>query len=173
MKGMGILILVMLLSTLVASMWNSVPVIKNTAHALLDPSVGALLNWQVTPGFLLIAALITLVTTLVQKYFTDQKTIKELRNESKILSEEMKQYKDHPEKLMELQRKQFEIMGKTMPLTMRPLLYTAIPFVLFLRWFSDYFTLHPIKIVGLSWFWAYFLSSIIFSVIFRKVLKVQ
>jgi|SRR3989338_1291785 len=173
MKGMGILLLVMLLSALVASMWNSVPIIKDTAHAILDPTAGSMLDWNLSVGFLIIAALITLITTLIQKYTTDQKTIKELRQESKLLNEEMKKFKEHPEKLTELQKKQFEILGKTMPLTMRPLLYTAIPFVLFLRWFNDYFLLYPVKIFGLTWFWAYFFSSIIFSIILRKVLKVQ
>ncbi|MDP3881643.1 MAG: EMC3/TMCO1 family protein [Nanoarchaeota archaeon] len=173
MKGMGILLLVMLLSALVASMWNSVPFIKDAAHAILDPTAGSMLDWNLSVGFLIIAALITLITTLIQKYSTDQKTLKELREESKLLNAEMKKYKEHPERLTELQRKQFEILGKTMPLTMRPLLFTAIPFVLFLRWFGDYFMLHPAKIFGLSWFWAYFISSIIFSIIFRKILKVQ
>ena len=173
MKGMGILLGVMLLSMVVAFAWDSVPVIKTLAHSILDPTAGALLDWHPLFGFLLITAIIVLITTLVQKFATDQKMLKELRNESKLLNEEMKKFKDHPEKLMEIQKKQFEIMGKTMPLTMRPLLYTMIPFVLFLRWFADYFALNPFKFLGLSWFWAYFIASIIFSIIFRKILKVQ
>jgi uncharacterized membrane protein (DUF106 family) len=97
-----------------------------------------------------------------------------LKDEQKKLQEEMKQHRDKPEKMMEIQKKQFELISQTMPLTMRPLLYTAIPFVLFLRWFGDYFLLHTsVKIIGLSWFWAYLILSIILSTIFRKMFKVQ
>lgn len=173
MKGMGVLFLVMLLTTAVAFLWNGLPIVKNAVHAILDPAVGPLLAWQAAVGLIIITALITLITTIIQKYTTDQKTLKELKEEQKLLNEEMKKYKDHPEKLMELQKKSFEIVGKTMPITMRPLLYTAIPFVLFFRWFSDYFIANPVKIIGLSWFWAYLIFSIIFSTIFRKLMKVQ
>jgi uncharacterized membrane protein (DUF106 family) len=173
MKGMKILFFVMVLSMIVAFMWNSIPVVKTIVHAVLDPTAGAFLNWHVSIGMIFITFVITLITTLLQKYTTDQQTLKELKNEQKLLSEEMKKYKEHPEKLVELQKKQFELMGKTMPLTMRPLLYTAIPFVLFFRWFSDYFIANPTKIFGISWFWAYLILSILFSTILRKVLKVQ
>ncbi|MEK6893352.1 MAG: EMC3/TMCO1 family protein [Nanoarchaeota archaeon] len=170
---MKILILVMLLTTGVAILWNNLPIIKNTVHAALDPTIGIFLDWNVAIGMLVVTAIIVLITTLLQKYTTDQQTLKELKEEQKLLSEEMKKFKEHPEKIMELQKKQFELMGKTMPLTMRPLIYTAIPFVLFFRWFSDYFIANPVKVLGMNWFWAYFLASIIFSTIFRKVLKVH
>ncbi len=173
MKGMNILILVMLLTTGIAILWSNIPAIKLTVHAILDPTIGIFLSWSTTVGLLIITAIIVLITTLLQKYTTDQQTLKELKEEQKLLSEEMKKFKEHPEKLMELQKKQFELMGKTMPLTMRPLIYTAIPFVLFFRWFNDYFTANPTKVFGISWFWAYFLASIIFSTIFRKVMKVH
>jgi uncharacterized membrane protein (DUF106 family) len=173
MKGMKILILVMLLTTGVAIMWNNIPLIKSTVHAILDPTIGIFFNRNVSVGLLIITAIIVLITTLLQKYTTDQQTLKELKEEQKLLSEEMKKFKEHPEKLMELQKKQFELMGKTMPLTMRPLMYTAIPFVLFFRWFNDYFIANPEKVFGMNWFWAYFIASIIFSTIFRKILKVQ
>ncbi len=173
MKAMNILLLVMVLSTLVAFAWDGLPAVKLVVHAILDPTTGILLNWNAVIGLVIITFLITLITTLLQKYTTDQATLKELKKEQKLLSDEMKKVKAHPEKMMELQQKQLEIMGKTMPLTMRPLLFTMIPFVLFLRWFGDYFKLYPISMFGLSWFWAYFICSIVFSMILRKVLDVQ
>ena len=173
MKGMGILFAVMLLGILVATLWTNIPVIKTTVHSALDPSLGALLNWNLNLGFLIIAAFFTLITTLVQKYLTDQAALKELKHEQKILQEEMKKYKEHPEKLMELQKKSMEIVAKTFPLTSRPLLFTAIPFILFIRWFGDYFTANPVKILYMNWLFAYILFSIIFSMIFRKIFDVH
>ncbi|MBI5871717.1 DUF106 domain-containing protein [archaeon] len=174
MKGMTILFLVMLGSILIASLWNSIPAIKDSVHAVLDPTAGKLMNWNIYFGFIVVSLIITLITTLVQKYTTDQETLKKLKQEQKLLQEEMKKYKDNPEKMLEFQKKSFEIIPKTMDITMRPIIYTFVPFVLLLRWFGDYFAGNPFKFFGfLSWIWFYILSAIALSVIIRKVLKTE
>lgn len=173
MKGMGIMFLVMLLSIVVASMWQSFPLIKDAVHSVLNPSAGVLLDWNASFGLLIITAIIVFITTLIQKYATDQDLIKTIKEEQKLVQQEMKLVKASPEKSMELSKKSLELTMKAMPVTMRPLLYTIIPFVLFLRWFGDYFTTNPVQIFSFfSWFWAYLIFSIIFSIIFRKILKV-
>ena len=169
-----LIFLVMILSILIASLWDTVPAIKDSVHAVLNPSAGRLLNWNITWGMTILIFIITAITTLLQKYTTDQKTLKELKQEQKILQEEMKKYKENPAKIMELQKKQMEFLPKTMKLTMRPIIFTGIPFVLFFRWFMDYFALIPdFKFFNFfSWFWFYLIGSIIFSSILRKVFKV-
>ncbi|MBU1129278.1 MAG: DUF106 domain-containing protein [Nanoarchaeota archaeon] len=168
------IIIVMVLSLVIAGFWDSAPFLKNAVHAILNPSAGALLNWNLTWGMMVLVFLISVLTTVVQKYATDQETLKELKKEQKILQEEMKKYKDHPEKLMELQKKQFEFIPKTMKLSMRAIMFTGIPFILFFRWFMDVFTvLGEPKFFGfLSWFWFYLIFVMIFSSILRKWLKV-
>jgi len=123
---------------------------------------------------IIIVLIIALITTLVQKYATDQKTLRELKKEQKILQEEMKKYKDHPEKLMELQKQSFAFLPKTMKLSMRATAFTGVPFILFFRWFWDFFNAIPdFRFFGfLSWFWFYLIFTIIFSSIFRKVFDV-
>lgn len=79
----GIIILFLLL-------WTNVPMVSKTVHAGLDPTLGWLLNWNLTLGMLIITFFISLVSILVQKYGTDQKTLKELRSEQKKLQEESK-----------------------------------------------------------------------------------
>src|SRR3989344_5070450 len=174
MKGMTIMFLVMIASLAVAGLWQHIPILRDSVHAVLNPSAGVLLDWNVSIGLFLITALITLITTILQKYMTDQDALKTIKEEQKIVQQEMKLAKSSPEKSMELSKKSLELTMTAMPMTMRPLIYTVIPFVLFLRWFQDYFTLTPVKILGfMSWFWAYLVFSIIFSTIFRKVLKVH
>ena len=165
---------VMIISLLIAFYWNTIDVIKNSVHSVLNPTAGALLNWNLTLGMSIIIMIISIFMTLVQKYATDQKTLKEMREEQKILQEEMKKYKNHPEKVAELSRKQLEFIPRTMRLTMRPIVYTAIPLILFFRWFNDFFSaLIDFKFFGfLSWFWFYLIGTIIFSSILRKVMKV-
>ncbi len=168
------LIVVMLISLLLVWLWNKVPIISETANIILNPTLGVLLNWNITWGMLIIVVIISFIMTMIQKFATDQKTLKELKKEQKILSEEMKKYKEHPEKLMELQKKQFEFIPKTFKLTSRPIIVTAIPLILFIRWFNDYFAAMPdFKFFGFfSWIWFYILATVIFSSIFRKIFNV-
>lgn len=166
--------IVMSLSLLIAFLWDNFSFIKNTAHLILDPSVGFLLNWNLTLGMTLVILFVSLIMTLAQKYGTDQNTLREMKREQKTLQEEMKKYKEHPEKMMEIQRKQLEFFPKMLKMSMRPMIYTAIPLILFFRWFMDFFTsIGDPKFFGfLSWFWFYLLGSIIFSSILRKVMDV-
>lgn len=166
--------IVMTISLLIAFFWDSISIIKNTAGSILNPTAGILLGWNLTYGMILLVFVIAIFMTLVQKYGTDQETLRELKKEQKILQEEMKKYKEHPEKIMELQKKQLAFIPKTMKLSMRPIVYTAIPLILFFRWFMDFFSsIGDPKFFGfLSWFWFYIIGSIIFSSILRKVFKV-
>lgn len=168
------MILVMILSLVIAGCWDSVEVIKNSVHSFLDPSAGALLNWNLTWGMLIIVFIITLFTTLIQKYATDQKALKELREEQKLIQKEVEKFKDHPEKMAELSKKQLEFLPRTMKLTSRGLLFTGVPFILFFRWFHDTFTTmgDPVFLGFMNWFWFYFIFAIVFGSILRKMLKV-
>lgn len=166
---------IMIVSFFIAAFWDTLPILKNSVHCILDPTAGALLNFDLSLGMAVIVLIISFIITILQKYTTDQETLRELKKEQKILQEEMKKYKEHPEKIMELQKKQLEFIPKTMKLTMRPMIFTGVPFILFFRWFNDFFaTIENIKFFGFfeSWFITYLLLSILFSSILKKVLKV-
>lgn len=172
-KSIKALFIVMMISLGIAFFWDRVPIISDTVHGVLDPSAGVLLERNVDLGILAFAAVISLFITIIQKYTTDQETLREIKKEQKLLQKEMKNYKDHPEKLMELQKKQFASIPKTFEITLRPIMYTSIPIIIFFRWFSDYFADNPVKIFGvLNWFLAYIILSMIFTTVFRKVFKV-
>lgn len=167
--------IILIISMIIASSWDKIPAIKNSIHYILDPSAGALLNWNLNLGMIIIVFVITLLTTLVQKYATDQKTLKEMKKEQKEMQNQMKEFKNHPEKLMELQKKQMSMLLPQMKLSMRAVAYTGIPFILFFRWFNDYFAVLPEGtkfFLGMGWFLFYFIFAIIFGTIFRKYLDV-
>ena len=173
MKGMGVLFLVLLMSTMVAGLWNSVPIIKSTVHAVFDPTLGNLLDIHLQIGFVILSALISFFITLVYKYTTDQEMLKEIKKEQKIVQAQMKEFRDNPQKLLELQKKSMELIGKSLPITMRPSLYTIVPIILLFRWFGDYFISQPGHIFGMSWFVAYLVFAIVFTSLFRSLLKVH
>lgn len=170
---------VMIISLVIAFSWEKIPIIQNSVHSVLDPTAGALLNWDLTIGMVLIVLMITLITTIIQKYATDQEALRELKKQQKILQEEMKKYKDHPEKVAELSKKQLQFIPKTFKLTSRAIMFTGIPFILFFRWFNDVFTLmevtigEPVRFFGFfSWFWFYLVFAMVFSSVLRKMFKV-
>ncbi len=170
------------ISMIIVIFWNQVPIISQTVHGVLDPTFGNILNWNTSIGMLILVIILSIITTLMQKYLTDQETIRELKKDQKAIQAEMKKYKDNPDKILEFNKKQMELMPKLMELTMRPSMYTIIFFVLFFRWFGDYFTNSDAVFFGLikanssflfpGWVWFYLITSIIASSILRKTLKV-
>lgn len=168
------LVIIMLISLAIAGFWNTFPVIKNSIHAILNPSAGALLDWNVTWGMIILVAIITFIMTLAQKHLTDQDTLREMKKEQKELSEKMKKLERGSKEQMELTKKQFEVMPQMMKLSMRPMAYTGVPIILFFRWFMDYFNAIPdFRFFGFfTWFWFYLIASIIISSILRKYMKV-
>ncbi len=164
----------MSISLVLLFLWNSVPIVKNSVGAVLNPTAGALINWNMTLGSLIVFFVIALITTIVQKYATDQETLRELRKEQKELQKDMNNYKDNPKKMMEIQKSIWPTTMKIMQVSMKGSLFTIIPFLLFFRWFMDFFAVlgNPKFFGFFNWFWFYLLSILVFSSILRKALKV-
>ena len=169
-KFFFIMTIMMVISLAIAFAWDSLSVVKNSVHSVLDPSAGALIDWNLTIGMLIIVFILSMITTLLQKYTTDQETLSELKKQQKEVQLEMKKYRDNPEKVMELQRSSMPVTMKIMELSMRSALYTIIPFILLFRWFMDYFSNagNPLFFGFITWFWFYLIFAIIFSSILRK-----
>lgn len=165
--------IILIISLLIATFWNSFPIIKNTVHSILDPTAGVLINWNVTYGFLILIFIITVIMTLAQKYLTDQETMREMKAEQKKLGQDLKELTPGSPEYKEMSMKSFEFMGPMMKLSMRPMIYTGVPIILMFRWFMDTFLeLGSPKFWIFSWFWFYLIMSIIISSVLRKVLKV-
>jgi len=178
-SGFKMIIIVMVISLAIAGLWDRVGFIKNAIHFVLNPTAGFLLDWHLTIGMLIVVLVITLLTTIVQKYATDQKTLRELKKEQKEVQKQMKEFRHHPQKMKELQSKQMSFIPKQFKLSMRSIVYTGVPLILFFRWFDDYFTIlatatgEPVRFLGfMGWFIFYLVASIVFSSIFKKILKV-
>ena len=85
MRTRYVFLFVFLASILTAVFWNQVPIIKQGVHFILDPTVGNLLNWNVAIGMLITVGFLSLVMTLVQKYGTDQETLRQIKKEQNTL----------------------------------------------------------------------------------------
>lgn len=160
----------MLIAMLIAFNWDKWKWLSGPVHQALDPTLGALLNWHMEIGMIIILFVLAVIMTVVQKYSTNQEELKKLRKIQKELNKKSKEHKDDPKKAMEIQKEMMALMPKQFKLTMRTVVYTTIPFILFFRWFNDYFlAIGSPKFFGfIGWFWFYLIFFMIFSSILKK-----
>lgn len=152
---------------------------------LLDPFFNYIFGWALEYGQLyflvIIGFIVVLLTTLAQKYLTDQKEIKKLKDESKELSKQARLYKDDPAKVSELTGESFKKSMATMKLSFRPMMYTILPLLFMFAWLRSLYAVGgaffemPVVLIAFvkGWLFVYIVISVIFSMILRKVLNVH
>ena len=126
-------------------------------------------------NLLLLSFLITLIMTVLYKFLTDQKLMKELKDDMKALQKEMKLLKENPSQMMEVQKKAMEKNMKYLMQSLKPTLITFIPILIIFEWMRQYYIGlgNPDVLFGLTWIWIYILASILMSLGLRKLLKVH
>jgi len=113
-------------------------------ESLLNPVMNPLLRLPPFLAILLISFLIALTITLVYKMMTDQKLMKILKDDLKKLQKEMKEFKDHPQKVMALQKQAMEKNMKYMSHSMKPTLITMLPIIIIFGWLNAHMGYHQI-----------------------------
>tara|TARA_Y100000034_G_C6748405_1_gene332500 strand:- start:33 stop:797 length:765 start_codon:yes stop_codon:yes gene_type:complete len=97
-------------------------------------------NWAIV----LMSLIITLVTTLVYKKFTNQEILKSLKQEIKDIQQEMKEFSHDIQRTKELQKKSWEKMIQQMKQSMKPMLVTWIPILIIFAWIWTNLAYYPI-----------------------------
>jgi len=144
---------------------------------VLDSFFNAIFGWaiNISPllGIIIISLILTILVTLAYKFLTDQKMLKEIKEEMKDLRGQMKEHKGNPEKLMEIQKISMEKSMKQMKQSFKPMLLTLLPLLIIFSWLRNVY--NPIGPVlgSLTWIWVYIISSMVFSIALRKILKVH
>ena len=136
---------------------------------------GGLISYNPLYGLLLVSFLITLIITLVYKFMTNQKELKDIQDKTKEIREQMKIHKDNPQKISELQKKSLEISMGSFKHQFKPMIVTLLPILIIFGWLRDtYVNYNSLNFLGFinSWIWTYIVSAFIFSIILRKLLKV-
>ena len=113
--------------------------------------------------------IVTFISTLAQKYFTDQEHLKALKKRQKEIQAEIKKAKE-PSLMQELNAEMLELTGLMFKSSMKPLFVTIIPFLILFAWLRGIYG-DP-DVLGGSWIWYYLGYSIVASIILRKILKV-
>ena len=147
------------------------------AYEFLNSSIGVLLKWNSFLGLGILTLILTFFIVVVYKYTTDQEALKKLRDDNIRIKEEMKTYKDNPQKLMELQKEQLKkAFFEQFKHQLKPMIITIIPMGIVFIYLREFYSNsgNPVLIFRVTYGWiiAYIGFSIIFNGMLRKLLKV-
>jgi uncharacterized membrane protein (DUF106 family) len=121
-------------------------------------------------GIILVSIIVTIFVSLINKYTTDQKRMKEIKENQKKLQEEVKKNKNDPKKMLELQKEMMTYSGEMMKHSLKPMIFTLIPLLILFNWLRNVFIGTALE---KSWVWWYIISSIAFSLVFKKIFKIE
>jgi uncharacterized membrane protein (DUF106 family) len=114
------------------------------AIAFLNSIIGWLLGIHPALSILIISFVVSVITTVSIKLFTDQGLMKDLRNEMNELQKELKELKNNPKKMTKINERFMETNMKYMSHSMRPTLFTFIPLILVFSWMNSSLGYSPI-----------------------------
>ncbi|HIH37901.1 DUF106 domain-containing protein [Candidatus Woesearchaeota archaeon] len=111
-----------------------------------------IIDWLFSPllkispilAIILVSFLVSVLITYVYKWMTDQKLMKELRDKMKDDQKRMREHRDNPKKLMEIQKSAMEANMKYMSHSMKPTFVTFIPIILIFAWLGGHLAYEPI-----------------------------
>jgi uncharacterized membrane protein (DUF106 family) len=96
-------------------------------------------------AILIISFVITLVTTLVYKFTTDQKKMKKLKEDMKDYQKKIKELsKTDPQKAMSIQQEAMKQNMEYMKHSFKSTLYTFIPIVIIFGWLNAHMAYYPL-----------------------------
>jgi len=119
-------------------------------------------------SIIVMALAVSFFVSLVNYFVLDKDKMQEIKNRQKAIQNEMKQHKDNPQKVMELQKEMFSHVGESFKHSFKPMLITLIPILLIFAFLRKEFIATSI---AKTWIWYYIGVSIVGSMIFRKLFK--
>ena len=119
-----------------------------------------------TTSIILFGLAISFLISLVNYFMLDKERMRELKKKQKDIQAEMKTHKENPEKVMALQKEMMSHAMESMKHSFKPMLITIIPILIFFSFIKGVYTT---TIIAKTWIWWYIGSSIVGSIIFRKV----
>ena len=126
-----------------------------------------MLSVQPKISIAIFSVLVTTISTLAQKWLTNQEHLKTLKTRQKEIQKELKNCKDNC-LLQELNAEMMKITGVMFKSSMKPMFVTIIPFLILFQWLRGVY----IPLLGSSWIWYYLGYSVLASMVIRKILKV-
>ncbi len=114
--------------------------VDRALSVVLDPLLSLGPFW----ALLIISLLISFVVSLVYKYATDQDVLKRLKEEMTLLRGQSRELREHPEKVMEVNKRMTELAMTQFKHTMKPTLFTLLPMLLIFGWLQGHLAYEPL-----------------------------
>lgn len=121
-------------------------------------------------SIIILSLIATLFITIVNFFMVDKTRMKEIKEKQKRLREEMKKFKDNPEKVLEINKQMMEDMPEQLRHSFKPMLVTLVPLLILFTWLRS---TYAATTIASTWIWWYIGSSIVFSMILRKIFGLQ
>ncbi len=115
-----------------------------SANAILDPVFMPLLKINPLLAIAVISFIITFIMTLIYKWMTDQKKMKELKDKLTSFQKEMKEARNDQKRILEINKEMMKINGEYMRHTMKPMLISWIPILIIFAWMATNLAYYPI-----------------------------
>jgi uncharacterized membrane protein (DUF106 family) len=112
--------------------------------AIIDTFLNWLLSVHPAIAILLISLVVSIISSLGIKFFSDQKLMKSLRSEMTELQKELKELKNNPKKMSKINERFMETNSKYMMQSFRPMFITIIPLFFVFGWMSSHMGYLPI-----------------------------
>ncbi|MEM0230974.1 MAG: EMC3/TMCO1 family protein [Candidatus Woesearchaeota archaeon] len=112
--------------------------------SFLDDGLSQMIRFSPLITVILFSILITFIMTLIYKYATDQKRMKELKERLSQLQKEAKNAGSDTKKLMKINSEMMSINGEYMRHSLKPMLISWIPIILIFAWMSANLAYEPI-----------------------------
>jgi uncharacterized membrane protein (DUF106 family) len=120
-------------------------------------------------SIIFVSIVVTFISTLAHKWLTNQEHMKSLKKRQKEIQKELRGCKDEC-LLKELNSEMLKITGVMFKSSFKPMFVTIIPFLILFAWIRGIYGGSPPLLAG--WFWYYLGSSVVSSMILRKIFKV-
>ncbi len=115
-------------------------------ETIFSPVFGPLLKIGPFWAIFIISLFLAFLTTIIHKYATDQKRMKELREEMKEHQRLMKENKHDISKVSELQKETMKRSMEQMKHSFKAMIYTFIPLILIFGWMNIYLSYEPVMV---------------------------
>ncbi|HLC81659.1 MAG TPA: EMC3/TMCO1 family protein [Candidatus Nanoarchaeia archaeon] len=111
---------------------------------LLNPVLLPLLKLGPFWAVLILSIIITLITTLVYKYATNQQEMKRLKDEQKEYQNKIKELRGNPQEMMKVQKEAMSKNMEYMKHSFKATLITMLPIIIIFSWMSAHLMYEPI-----------------------------
>ena len=151
-------------------------------YGILNAVFGPVLGLRPMFSEFVIATLVTFLITLLYRFLSNPKRMKELRERAKELSAKAKELqRTNPEEAKKITSEMLAITNKQMMANMKPMIGTLLIAALFLPWMAHVYTSPVVRLpfelpffgADFGWLMWYIIVSIPLSQIFRKLLGVD